>query len=68
MQKLKTRNFGCPETNEPCTDGGCTKERCRERERLQNATTKEANAKNVRLQRAKDWEIIGPILLRSKSH
>jgi hypothetical protein len=58
------RTFDCPETEEPCTDGRCTKELCCEREKLLAVTTREAAAKKGRIRSAKVWEIIRPIIKR----
>ena len=58
------RAFECPETDEPCTDGRCTRELCCEREKLQAVTTREAAAKKDRIYSAKVWEIVRPIIRR----
>jgi hypothetical protein len=62
MQKANARGFDCPETDAPCTNKGCTKERCRERERLQTVMATEKVARQDRIFSAKVLEIIGPIV------
>jgi hypothetical protein len=58
------RNFDCPETDEPCTDGRCTKTLCCERERLHAAATRESADKERRIHDAEVWEIIAPLFKR----
>lgn len=58
------RNFDCPETEEPCTDGRCTKILCCERERLHAASTREAADKPRRVLNAEVWNTIAPLLKR----
>lgn len=61
------RNFECPETEEPCQDGRCTKTLCCERERFNAATTRETADKHQRIQNAEVWETIAPILQQVRS-
>ena len=57
-----------PWFGERCILEGCTKERCRERERLQTAMATETVAREDRIRSAKVREIIGPIIRRPKSN
>jgi hypothetical protein len=52
------RNFECPATKEPCTDGRCTREICCERERLRVTSTNERIKREDRKQTAKMWDAI----------
>jgi hypothetical protein len=62
MEKANARSFDCPETDAPCSNEGCTKENCRERQRLETAMATEKVARQDRIFSAKVWEIIGPIV------
>jgi hypothetical protein len=57
MPKVEPRNFDCPETNEPCTNGNCTKQ-------LQIARDKEVVAGQDRKLSAWVLEAIGPSIRR----
>jgi hypothetical protein len=62
--RKEVRNFNCPETEYPCVDGRCTKERCCERERLHAAEKTEVAAKQQRITNAEVWETIAPLIKR----
>jgi hypothetical protein len=63
MSRKELRNFDCPETEEPCTDGRCIKgHHCCEHERLLAATTREMASKEQRKDDAKLWEILRPLV------
>jgi hypothetical protein len=68
MPKVEPRNFNCPETNEPCTNGNCIKGRCHEQKQLQIARDKEVAASRDRKLGALVSEIIGPSLRRKYGH
>jgi hypothetical protein len=62
MSRKELRNFDCPETEEPCTDGRCIKgHRCCEHERLNAATTREMAAREQRKE-DEHWEILRPLV------
>jgi hypothetical protein len=62
------RNFDCPETDEACQDGRCTKALCCERERVKAAAIREAADKQKRIETAEVWETIGPLLKPKNSN
>ena len=68
MTEQESRNFACPETEAPCADGRCTKERCYSREKARVDMARETAAQEQRIRDAELWEIVGPILGRKISN
>jgi len=62
MSKGQPRKFECPESGQSCTDPRCTRDLCCENERLEAAAKRETAARASRVELARNWEIIGPIL------
>jgi hypothetical protein len=55
MTTPKERNFICPATDDPCTDGRCTREIYCEKEKFRVERTKERIAQYDREYYAKIW-------------
>ena len=54
------RDFNCPLTDRPCTDGRCRKgQLCCESERLDAASSRATTAKAERVLKSGVWETIG---------